>query len=146
MAPGSRCMSGNTCGRRMSWTYRWAVMVPRISTRIQFPRARHHSKWRRRWWASRHRNGRCDPKCPSARCLRMAREDTGVPNGMLSLPGWRPGPADEAVGCTRAFLTMWWSSQRLVFLGHPEPGLHVNDIYRIHWSRHLLTTQSERPN
>ncbi|GFS72447.1 uncharacterized protein TNCV_2116001 [Trichonephila clavipes] len=27
-------MSGNTCGCRMSWTYRWAVMVPRISTRI----------------------------------------------------------------------------------------------------------------
>ncbi|GFU40563.1 uncharacterized protein TNCV_3229631 [Trichonephila clavipes] len=33
MAPGSRCMSGNTCDCRMSWTYRWAVLVPRINTR-----------------------------------------------------------------------------------------------------------------
>ncbi|GFW20762.1 uncharacterized protein TNCV_1049831 [Trichonephila clavipes] len=35
---------------------------------------------------------------------------------------------------------------QLVCLGHPEPGLHVNDISRIHWSQHLLTTQSKRPN
>ncbi|GFW51533.1 hypothetical protein TNCV_4212111 [Trichonephila clavipes] len=33
MAPGSHCMSHNTCGCRMSWTYRWAVMVPQINTR-----------------------------------------------------------------------------------------------------------------
>ncbi|GFU96126.1 hypothetical protein TNCV_3676021 [Trichonephila clavipes] len=33
MAPRSRCMSGNTCGCRMSGTYRRAVMVPRINTR-----------------------------------------------------------------------------------------------------------------
>ncbi|GFW20410.1 hypothetical protein TNCV_4546771 [Trichonephila clavipes] len=33
MAPGSRCMSCKTCGCRMSWMYRWAVMVPRINTR-----------------------------------------------------------------------------------------------------------------
>ncbi|GFW33564.1 uncharacterized protein TNCV_2210961 [Trichonephila clavipes] len=33
MAPRSRCMSGNTCGCRMSWTYHWAVMVPWINTR-----------------------------------------------------------------------------------------------------------------
>ncbi|GFX91564.1 e3 ubiquitin-protein ligase RNF13 [Trichonephila clavipes] len=33
MAPGSHCMSGNTCGCGMSWTYRWAIMVPRINTR-----------------------------------------------------------------------------------------------------------------
>ncbi|GFU82559.1 uncharacterized protein TNCV_4154291 [Trichonephila clavipes] len=26
-------MSGNTCGCRMSWTYRWAIMVPMSSTR-----------------------------------------------------------------------------------------------------------------
>ncbi|GFS86342.1 hypothetical protein TNCV_1681011 [Trichonephila clavipes] len=32
MAPGSRCMSVNTCGCRMSWTYHWALMVPRINT------------------------------------------------------------------------------------------------------------------
>ncbi|GFX85239.1 hypothetical protein TNCV_4849211 [Trichonephila clavipes] len=33
MAPGSRCMSGNTCGCGMSWTYRWTIMVPLIITR-----------------------------------------------------------------------------------------------------------------
>ncbi|GFV73798.1 hypothetical protein TNCV_2314931 [Trichonephila clavipes] len=35
MAPESRWMSGNTCGSRMSWRYRWAVMVPRINTRVE---------------------------------------------------------------------------------------------------------------
>ncbi|GFS88104.1 uncharacterized protein TNCV_764831 [Trichonephila clavipes] len=33
MAPGSRCSSGKTWGCRMSWTYRWVVMVPMINTR-----------------------------------------------------------------------------------------------------------------
>ncbi|GFU53391.1 hypothetical protein TNCV_4421691 [Trichonephila clavipes] len=32
MPPGSRCMSGNTCGCRISWAYRWTVMVHRINT------------------------------------------------------------------------------------------------------------------
>ncbi|GFW62827.1 uncharacterized protein TNCV_4451761 [Trichonephila clavipes] len=43
---------------------------------VQFPRARHYSKWRRRWVGVKGstRNGRHDPKCPSARCLRMVRE------------------------------------------------------------------------
>ncbi|GFX52803.1 hypothetical protein TNCV_3719931 [Trichonephila clavipes] len=36
MAPGSRCMSGNTCGCRISWTYRRAVMVPRINTKAHY--------------------------------------------------------------------------------------------------------------
>ncbi|GFS48838.1 hypothetical protein TNCV_3025551 [Trichonephila clavipes] len=27
-------MSGNTCGYRMSWIYRWAVMEPQINTRV----------------------------------------------------------------------------------------------------------------
>ncbi|GFV33764.1 uncharacterized protein TNCV_4568791 [Trichonephila clavipes] len=53
--------------------------------------------------------------------------------------------ADEAVGCTRAFLTIWRSSRRLVCPGHPELGSRVNDIFRIHWSHYPLTTQSERP-
>ncbi|GFS83692.1 uncharacterized protein TNCV_610401 [Trichonephila clavipes] len=30
--------------------------------------------------------------------------------------------------------------------GRSDPGLRVNDIPRIYWSQHLLTTQSERPN
>ncbi|GFW74914.1 uncharacterized protein TNCV_2677821 [Trichonephila clavipes] len=53
---------------------------------------------------------------------------------------------DEAVGCTCEFLIMWLSSRRRVCRGRPETGLRVNDISRIHWSQHLLTTQSERPN
>ncbi|GFU77226.1 uncharacterized protein TNCV_4126031 [Trichonephila clavipes] len=136
MASGSHCMNGNTCGSRMSWTYRWAIMVPRINARgehvlkamaphiitpavgavcrckaktglshspralntrirlpsllrlnldsslkttwfhsaaVQFPRAWHNSKRRRRWvgFEGSTRNGCRDPKCPSARCLRM---------------------------------------------------------------------------
>ncbi|GFT38856.1 hypothetical protein TNCV_1585521 [Trichonephila clavipes] len=41
---------------------------------------------------------------------------------------------------------MWRSSRRLVYRGRSEPGLHVNDITRIHWSLHLLPRQPERPN
>ncbi|GFW75295.1 hypothetical protein TNCV_4189501 [Trichonephila clavipes] len=33
MTPGSRCMSGNTCGCGMLWTYHWAVMVSWINTK-----------------------------------------------------------------------------------------------------------------
>ncbi|GFY01052.1 uncharacterized protein TNCV_5075201 [Trichonephila clavipes] len=145
MAPGRRYMSGNTCGCRMSWTYRYTVMVPRMNTRVQFPRARHHSKRRRRWVGVKGstRNGCRDPKCPSARRLRMVREDSGAPSEGATC-SWTA--ADEAISCTRAFLTMWWSSRRLVCRRRPEPDLHVNDISRIHWSQHLLTTQSERSN
>ncbi|GFT40152.1 hypothetical protein TNCV_782761 [Trichonephila clavipes] len=75
MATGSRCMRGNTCGGRMSWAYRWDVMVPRVqamslhnitpavgavchckakaglrrSQRNQFLREQHHCKCRCRW-------------------------------------------------------------------------------------------------
>ncbi|GFW83797.1 uncharacterized protein TNCV_669101 [Trichonephila clavipes] len=71
----------------------------------------------------------------SAMRIRMAREDTWNPSegGTFS---WMT--ADEAVGCTHAFLTMWISSQRLVYRGSPELGLRVYDISRIHWSQHLL--------
>ncbi|GFU58109.1 uncharacterized protein TNCV_3834921 [Trichonephila clavipes] len=187
MVPGSRCMSGNTCGCRMSWTYRWAAMVPQINTRVyrvlfamaphtltsvggmvchckeksgfrhspldfhtrtrlssllrlnldsslktawfhstvvQFPRAWHYSKPRRRWVGVKGstRNRHRVLKCPSARRLRMVREDTGTPNE----------GATCAFGCTRAFLTMWRSSRRLVCRGSPEPDLRVNNISRIH--------------
>ncbi|GFW09500.1 uncharacterized protein TNCV_3996071 [Trichonephila clavipes] len=115
------------------------------SAAVQFPRARHHSKQRRRWVGVKGstRNGHRNSKCPSARHLRMFREDTGAPNEGATRAYMA---ANEAVGCTRAFLTMWWSFRRLVCRGHPEPGLRVNDISRIHWSQHLLSTQSERPN
>ncbi|GFU05268.1 uncharacterized protein TNCV_575641 [Trichonephila clavipes] len=89
------------------------------------------------------RNGRHDPRCPSARRLRMVREDTGAPNEGANC-AWMV--TDGAVGCTRVFLTLWWSSQRLVCRRCPDPGLRVNDISQIHWSQHLLTSQSERPN
>ncbi|GFW93213.1 uncharacterized protein TNCV_3333731 [Trichonephila clavipes] len=186
----------------MSWTYHWAIMVPRINTRgdlprphtiapavgtvcrgkakaglrrssrglltrtrlsslsrlnldsslkmtcfhsaaVQFLRVRHHSKQRRRWVGVKGstRNGYSDPKCPSARCLRMVRKDTGAPSEDATC-AWMT--ADEAVDCTRAFLTMWWYCRRLVCRGGPEPGLRINDIYRIHWTQHLFTTQSER--
>ncbi|GFY41565.1 uncharacterized protein TNIN_378931 [Trichonephila inaurata madagascariensis] len=89
------------------------------------------------------RNGHRDLNCLSVSCLRMVRVDTGAPSEGVTC-AWMV--AEEAVGCTRAFLTMWQSSRRLVYRGRPQPGLRVNDISWIHWSQHLLTTQSERPN
>ncbi|GFW83331.1 uncharacterized protein TNCV_2544291 [Trichonephila clavipes] len=69
---------------------------------VQFPRAWHHSKRRRRRVGVKGstRNGRHDPKCPSARRLHTVREDTCV----KTTCAWMA--ADEAVGCTRAFLMM----------------------------------------
>ncbi|GFX99888.1 uncharacterized protein TNCV_259251 [Trichonephila clavipes] len=73
---------------------------------VHFPRARHHSKRRCRLVGvyGSTRNGHRDPKRPSARRLRMFREDTEVPNEGATC-AWMA--AEEAVGCTRAFLTMW---------------------------------------
>ncbi|GFW95791.1 hypothetical protein TNCV_5023261 [Trichonephila clavipes] len=39
--------------------------------------------------------------------------------------------ADEAVGYTRVFLKMGWSSRRLVCPGRPKSCLHVIDMSRI---------------
>ncbi|GFV06746.1 uncharacterized protein TNCV_1611591 [Trichonephila clavipes] len=87
---------------------------------VQFPRARHHSKRRRQWVGVKgsSRNGRRDPKCPLARCLRMVREDTGAP-GEGATCAWMAN--DEAVGCTHAFLWMWrllddWSVEGVLSL------------------------------
>ncbi|GFV60880.1 uncharacterized protein TNCV_924941 [Trichonephila clavipes] len=155
MAPGYHCMSSNTCGCRMSWTYRRVVMVSRINTRgvrvlkaiaphtitpavgavccckanaglrrsprglftrtrlpsllrlnldsslktiwfhsaaVQFPRAWHHSKRRRQWVGVKGstRNGRRDPKCPSARILRIIRKTQGLLMKVLPVPRGRP--------------------------------------------------------
>ncbi|GFX36974.1 uncharacterized protein TNCV_1174761 [Trichonephila clavipes] len=51
------------------------------SAAVQFPCAWHHFKRRRRWVGvkSSKRNGYRDPKCLSARHLRMIQEDTGAP-------------------------------------------------------------------
>ncbi|GFY21573.1 uncharacterized protein TNCV_1167181 [Trichonephila clavipes] len=89
------------------------------------------------------RNGRRNPKCPSARRIHMVREDTGAPIEGVTC-AWMT--VAKAVGCTRAFLTMRRSSRRLVCRGRPESGLHANDISQMHWLQHLLTTQLERPN
>ncbi|GFU59628.1 uncharacterized protein TNCV_3185991 [Trichonephila clavipes] len=115
-----------------------------LSAAVQFPRAWHHSKRRRRWVGVKGstRIGHRDSKCPPARRLRMVREDTGAPSEGATCV-WMAD--DKAVGCTLAFLTMWLSSQRLVCQGRPELGLRINDISRILWSQDL-TTQSERPN
>ncbi|GFU90651.1 uncharacterized protein TNCV_2092481 [Trichonephila clavipes] len=80
------------------------------SAAVKFPRARHYSKRRHRWVGVKGstRNGRRDPKCPSVRCLRMVREDTGAPSEGATC-AWTE--ADEAVGCTLAFLTMRRSSR-----------------------------------
>ncbi|GFT02695.1 uncharacterized protein TNCV_829611 [Trichonephila clavipes] len=116
------------------------------SAPVQFPRARHHSKRRHRWVGvkgSTH-NVRGNPKCPSARRLRVVQEDAGASSEGPTC-AWMA--AYEAIGCTRAFLTIWRASGRLVCRGRPESGLHLNGPKsQIHWSQHLLTTQSERPN
>ncbi|GFT36277.1 uncharacterized protein TNCV_3464501 [Trichonephila clavipes] len=79
------------------------------SAAVQIPRAWLHSKCRRRWVGVKGstRNGHHDPKCPSVRHFRMVREDTGAPKEG-AICAWMA--ANEAVGCTRAFLTMRRSS------------------------------------
>ncbi|GFW00982.1 uncharacterized protein TNCV_1762201 [Trichonephila clavipes] len=52
--------------------------------------------------------------------------------------------ADEAVGCTSAFLMKRRSSRRLICRGRSGSGLRENDNAPIPWSQHFLTTQSER--
>ncbi|GFW82049.1 uncharacterized protein TNCV_771781 [Trichonephila clavipes] len=50
------------------------------SAAVQFLRAGHYSKRRCRWVGVKGstRNGRRDSKCPSARHIRMVREDKGA--------------------------------------------------------------------
>ncbi|GFX23835.1 uncharacterized protein TNCV_1788661 [Trichonephila clavipes] len=86
--------------------------------------------------------GSAIPNVLSARRLHTVREDTWAPSEGTTC-AWMA--ADEAVGCARAFLTMWWSSRRQVCRARPDPGFYVNDISRIRWSQHL-TTESELPN
>ncbi|GFT75084.1 uncharacterized protein TNCV_2244631 [Trichonephila clavipes] len=70
----------------------------------------------------------------------MVREDTGAPNDSGTC-AWMA--ADEAVGCTRALLTMAVFSTTGLLRASSDPDLRVNDISRIHRSQNLLTTQSE---
>ncbi|GFU26390.1 uncharacterized protein TNCV_2507081 [Trichonephila clavipes] len=85
------------------------------SIAVQFPRARHPYKRRRRWVGVKGstRDGCRDPKCPSARSLRMVRVNKGPPSKGATY-AWIV--SDEVVHCMRAFLTIWRSSGRLVFV------------------------------
>ncbi|GFV52009.1 uncharacterized protein TNCV_1323621 [Trichonephila clavipes] len=62
------------------------------SAAVQSPRARHHFKRRHRWVGVNGNtgNGRRDHKCPSARCLRIVREEPGPLLKVLPVPGWPP--------------------------------------------------------
>ncbi|GFW97965.1 uncharacterized protein TNCV_2600041 [Trichonephila clavipes] len=64
--------------------------------------------------------------------------DKGAPSECAACAGMSD---EETVGCSRAFLTMWWSFQRVVCGERPELGLRINDISRVHWLQNLLTTQ-----
>ncbi|GFX74404.1 uncharacterized protein TNCV_3453521 [Trichonephila clavipes] len=76
---------------------------------------------------------RCSPisSCATPLHTEASMEDTRVPSEGATY-AWMA--ADEAVGCTRAFLMMWWPSRRLGYREHPELGLRLNDVSRIHWS------------
>ncbi|GFU72736.1 uncharacterized protein TNCV_194231 [Trichonephila clavipes] len=80
-------------------------------TAVQFPHVRHHFKRRCRWVGVNvsTRNGCRDPKCPSAKRLSMVQEDIEAPSSEGDICAWIV--ADEAIGCTRAFFTMWRSSR-----------------------------------
>ncbi|GFV79574.1 uncharacterized protein TNCV_2929581 [Trichonephila clavipes] len=103
------------------------------STAFQFSRARHHSKRRSRWIGVKGStyNGRRDPKCPSARHPSYGSRRHRAPSEGVTF-AWMA--ADEAVGSTRAFVTMWLSPRRLVCQERSEPGLRVNDLSQIHLS------------
>ncbi|GFV90545.1 hypothetical protein TNCV_2222611 [Trichonephila clavipes] len=59
------------------------------------------------------RNGRYDPKCPSARCLRMVHEDTGAPSVGAAYASIEP---DETFDRTCAIYTMWRSVDEVLSL------------------------------
>ncbi|GFW42712.1 uncharacterized protein TNCV_473021 [Trichonephila clavipes] len=79
------------------------------SASVQFPRAWHHSKQRRRWVGVKGStcNGRFDRECSSVRHLRMVQVDAGSPCEVTTCAYMA---SDETIGCTRASVTMWWSS------------------------------------
>ncbi|GFW79098.1 uncharacterized protein TNCV_3631291 [Trichonephila clavipes] len=110
------------------------------SAAVHFPRAWHYSKCRHQMvgFKASTRNGRYDPKCPSARPLSYGSRRHRTPSEGATIV-WIA--ADEAVVCTRAFLTMWRSSRRLVFRGRvlSNPDQCVNDI---HLSDPLVPTPS----
>ncbi|GFW10378.1 histone acetyltransferase p300 [Trichonephila clavipes] len=98
----------------LDWRQIWRSVRSKKTTRfnsvaVQFPRAFHRSKRGLRLVGvtGSTRNGRLNPKCPSARLLRMVREDTKAPSEVSTCARTA---VDEEVGYTRAFLTMLWSS------------------------------------
>ncbi|GFS60421.1 uncharacterized protein TNCV_946801 [Trichonephila clavipes] len=83
------------------------------SAAVQFPRARPHAKRRCRWVGVKGsiHNRRRDPKCPSARRLRIVREDTEPPVKVLLVPGYGPM---KHLDVRVHFLRWGWSSRRLI--------------------------------
>ncbi|GFV11367.1 hypothetical protein TNCV_3923161 [Trichonephila clavipes] len=91
MAPWSSVMSDNACGLRMSWTYRWAVIMPQINIRGDRVSCRLVDA------IGSTRNGRRDIKCSLDWLLGMVREDTGIRSEGAACV-WTM--ANEAVGFT----------------------------------------------
>ncbi|GFW93486.1 uncharacterized protein TNCV_46891 [Trichonephila clavipes] len=145
----------------MSWKYCWAVMVPGINTRsdrVLQAMAPHAitQLWERRPGSiprqssflvrgttpngsvdggvkGSTRNGHRYPKYPSPRRLRIVRENTEATSKGAACAWIAADRPPHFLRC--GGLLDDWSVEDV-----PEPGLRVNDIYRIHWSQHLLTT------
>ncbi|GFX49772.1 uncharacterized protein TNCV_3073251 [Trichonephila clavipes] len=109
------------------------------STAVQFPRARHHSKRRHRRVGVQGstRNELCNPKCPSARRLRMVREDTGAPSEGATC-AWMA--ADEAADSRR--IVKFFQSAPRGHLGWP-PLVYTNVIDREWWRTCLSATNDQ---
>ncbi|GFT61789.1 uncharacterized protein TNCV_3862231 [Trichonephila clavipes] len=120
-AVGLVCLCKAKTGlRRSSWGLRTRTRLPSLlrlsleslmttwfhSAAVQFPHAWHHSKRMHQWVGLKgSTRNRCrDPKYPSVRRFHVIREDT-----LITIEGatcaWMA--ADEAVGCTLVFLTIW---------------------------------------
>ncbi|GFU20630.1 uncharacterized protein TNCV_3785241 [Trichonephila clavipes] len=92
---------------------------------VQFPRARHHSKRRRRWVGVKGstRNGRRDPKCPPARRLRMTFGDRLI--SRLGPVNWPPRSCDLPLD-----YFLWGYVKSLVYADKPQTLDHLEDNIR----------------
>ncbi|GFW86356.1 hypothetical protein TNCV_4331401 [Trichonephila clavipes] len=68
----------------------------------------------------------------------MVRKDARAPSEGATYASMT---SDEAICCTRALLTRWRFSRRLVCRQRHEPGIRVKDITRIHWPQHRNNTR-----
>ncbi|GFU99068.1 hypothetical protein TNCV_3145141 [Trichonephila clavipes] len=98
----------------------------RHSARVQFPRARHHSKRRRRWvGVKEQRNGAPRPQMSFIRRLRMVREDTGFLMKVIPVPRRRPM---KKLSVRVHFLRWGDLLDDFSIYRTSESGLRVNDI------------------